>query len=142
MVLTVREMIAQQDFDLVPLDIMMPEIDGIEPLKRIRVQKIGGGTSRHHGDGEIQKQQHRRCSRARRQRPSDQEGHRIRGPDAMEASGARLRAAIGIHSDCRGDRPYRSDRRIGASPGLLRCRKVAIGYFCVGQSLTAAVPQG
>lgn len=33
------EMIAQQDFDLVLLDIMMPGIDGIETLKRIRAEK-------------------------------------------------------------------------------------------------------
>jgi len=33
------ELIAQQDFDLVLLDIMMPGIDGIETLKRIRAQK-------------------------------------------------------------------------------------------------------
>ena len=37
--LTAIEMIAQQEFDLVLLDIMMPGIDGIETLKRIRAQK-------------------------------------------------------------------------------------------------------
>lgn len=37
--LTAIEMITQQEFDLVLLDIMMPGIDGIETLKRIRAQK-------------------------------------------------------------------------------------------------------
>jgi len=37
--LTAIELIGQQDFDLVLLDIMMPGIDGIETLKRIRAEK-------------------------------------------------------------------------------------------------------
>ena len=37
--LTAIEMIAQQEFDLILLDIMMPGIDGIETLRRIRAQK-------------------------------------------------------------------------------------------------------
>ena len=60
------QVLAHADFDLVILDIMMPEVDGYEVFKVLKSQERTAQRSRDLPDGEVDARRHRERPRARR----------------------------------------------------------------------------
>ena len=65
--MTALELIATSSFDAMLLDVMMPDISGLEVLRRIRLELFAGIASGHHGHGQQPKRRHRRSAGTGRQ---------------------------------------------------------------------------
>ena len=57
----------QQRIDMVLLDVMMPEMNGVQVLQAIRAHEVTDDAARDHDDGEVGQRRYRRSARQRRQ---------------------------------------------------------------------------
>ena len=97
----------EQAFDLVLLDVMMPELNGLEVLRRLRAIHARRRVAGHHGDRQEPERGHGRGVQARRQRLRHQADRLSGGPGPHRHPGVAQAGAGGAARERRRATPWR-----------------------------------